>query len=352
MARPACSSLLLRDKAAADGLIGGLSVPRTSAKSRLSEADWRRFEEAVHRFAKTLDPSSEVLFDHRVPDRETGEPRQCDVWINAKYGGHWPFTIYISCKDRRKSKRKIGGPDIDTLHAEVLARQASMGVIYTNTGFAAPAIKKAKKLNISCCRLYQREPADIPEAVWIAMYVCRPGIILKVLEKPSEWPLRAWRDVFDRPADDEESGRTVMDVMREDFLKMEQEVFDAVKTKGGPPDAWRNEYVVAEDSWDGAFAFAVYGHWKIYKAQVEGILLDGSYSFGTDTGFKGTVEGPYIDTHSSHPGEHWTETTADEMRGQSNSLGMVVYCEGFEEDLRVGVGDSEVPDPAPSGPAR
>lgn len=321
-----------------------------SVRGRLGEAQWRKFEEAVLRFAKTLDPSSEVLFDHRVPDRHTGTPRQCDVWINAKYGGHWPFSIYVSCKDRRKSQRKLGEPDIDNFHAEVLARQATMGVIYTSTGFAEPAVRKAKKLSISCCRLYQREPADIPEAVWIAQYVCRPGIVVRVTQKPSKWPLRRWRDVFDLPAEDNEPGRSVMDVMREDFLKTQQQVFDAVKTRGAPPDAWKSEYVVAANGWEGALTFVVCGHWKIYRAQLEGILLDGSYNFGSDYGFKGSVEGPYIDLQSAHPGEHWTETTADEMAAQPNRLALVLYCEDFEDSLRAGLGDLDVSDPDPPAP--
>jgi hypothetical protein len=60
------------------------------------------FEKAVHVFANTLDSKAEVLFDHKVPDRDTGTPRQCDVWINAKFGGHWPLSILVSCKDQKK----------------------------------------------------------------------------------------------------------------------------------------------------------------------------------------------------------------------------------------------------------
>ena len=55
----------------------------------------RDFEEAVYAFANTL--KAEVLFDHQIPDRDTGELRQCDVWINAKFGEHWPLSILVSC---------------------------------------------------------------------------------------------------------------------------------------------------------------------------------------------------------------------------------------------------------------
>ena len=59
----------------------------------------RTFEEAVLRFAKAINPDAKVLFDHRVPDVVSKPPCQCDVWIETLVGGHWPITIYVSCKD-------------------------------------------------------------------------------------------------------------------------------------------------------------------------------------------------------------------------------------------------------------
>ncbi len=318
---------------------------KRSTGQRMGKAEWRRFEEAVLRFAKTLDPSSEVLFDHSVPDRETGVPRQCDVWINARFGGHWPLSIYVSCKDRRKSQRKLGSPDIDNFYAETIARQASMGVIYTNTGFAKPALEKAAKLHISCCRLYQRESADIPAAVWIAQYVCRPGIMVEVTEKPTEWPHTKWNDIFDIRLDNEPGNASVMDVIGTDFLASEQVVYDAVKKKGAPPDDWQSQYTVAEVGWKGSLVFTVYGHWKVYKAQTEGHLLDGSYVLGENGGFQGRIEGPSIDMQSAHPGPHWVETAPEEMRSQTSRLGMVFYATDFEQSIRRSIGEKTVPNP-------
>lgn len=53
--------------------VGSPEMPK--GKQRLG----RKFEEAVYTFARTLDASAEVFFDHKVPDRDTGELRQCDV---------------------------------------------------------------------------------------------------------------------------------------------------------------------------------------------------------------------------------------------------------------------------------
>jgi hypothetical protein len=86
----------------------------------------REFEEAVYTFAKALDPTAEILFDHSVLDRDTGKPRQCDVWINAKFGGHWPISILVSCKDHN---RKLHVGDIGAFCDEVRSTGASTGVI-------------------------------------------------------------------------------------------------------------------------------------------------------------------------------------------------------------------------------
>jgi predicted helicase len=119
------------------------------------------FEEAVYHFAQKLDPSAEVLFNHSVPDRDTGEPRQCDVWINAKFGGHWPLAILVSCKDH---KRKLHSGDIGTFRDEVRSTGASTGIIYSRADFTEPGLRKAQANGFPCCRIYQREPADIPES--------------------------------------------------------------------------------------------------------------------------------------------------------------------------------------------
>ena len=57
-----------------------------------------QFEKDVWAFVKALDPSATVLFNHKVQDINTKTPRQVDAWINAKYGGHIPVAILVSCK--------------------------------------------------------------------------------------------------------------------------------------------------------------------------------------------------------------------------------------------------------------
>jgi hypothetical protein len=135
------------------------------------------FEEAVFRFAKTLDLQAEILFNQSIRDRDTGEPRQCDVWINAKLGGHWPLSILISCKDH---KRKLHSGDIGTFRDEVRSTGASTGVIYNRTGFSKPALRKAQASGYPCCRIYQNEPADIPSSICFDQFACHPQIRLAI----------------------------------------------------------------------------------------------------------------------------------------------------------------------------
>lgn len=301
----------------------------------------RRFEEAVFRFAQALDPTAEVLFDHKVPDRDTGKPRQCDAWINAKYGGHWPLAIYVSCKDRSKSKRNLDQGDVDAFMGEVRARGATMGVLYTNTGFTGPAIDKARLNHVPCCRLYVNEPADIPQALWIKQFVCKPSVALSVSEKPRQWPLVTWSDVFGIEIETDTTKRTVLEAVVGDFLVSEQNAVVAVKQRGGLPKDWANPCELGNEGWRGRLAFTISGHWKAYVACIAGTLLAGSYSFN-DGRFRGSVEGPWIDTQGVHPGPHWQETDPSGVASEANPMVLVLYHADVASALRSAFGHSTV----------
>ena len=151
------------------------------------------FEKAVYAFVNTLDPKAEVLFDHKVPDRDTGTPRQCDVWINANFGGHWPLSILVSCKDHKK---KLNISDIGTFKDEIHSTGASTGVIYSKSGFTKPAIEKAKSSGIACCRLYENEPADIPDLFTFESYAFTPQVKLALESNVENTMIKTWGDIF------------------------------------------------------------------------------------------------------------------------------------------------------------
>jgi len=130
----------------------------------------KQFEKAVYAFVKALSPNSQVFFDHKVPDRDTGTFRQVDAWIETNYGGHIPLTILISCKDYI---RKLDISHIGTFINEIHSTSASTGVIYSSSGFSENALKKAETNGVNCCQLFTGKIAPLPPKLIFHSYVCK-----------------------------------------------------------------------------------------------------------------------------------------------------------------------------------
>ena len=125
----------------------------------MPDPKWKEFEKAVARFVGALDPKAKVNHDVKLPDFHTSKPRQRDVWIEAKVCNHFPINVLISCK---RLKRKLNQKDIDAFNGELASSEARLGVLYSYSGFTVNAIEKAKRLGISCCRLFENKSPDIP----------------------------------------------------------------------------------------------------------------------------------------------------------------------------------------------
>ncbi len=297
----------------------------------------REFEEAVYTFAKVLDPSAEVLFNHSVPDRDTGNPRQCDVWISAKFGGHWPLSVLVSCKDRKKSGRKLHSGDIGTFRDEVRSTGASTGVIYCNVGFTKPAIEKAKANGIACCRLYQNEPADIPDSIWFEHFACNTSVMLILETDVRDSKFETWNDLFDIEIESDDGSASVIDIISTAFADGENKAILEVKeTVSFPPD-WRTDLAFKVDAIDEELQIQVWGRCKRYRARLEATLLDGSYCL-SDESFRGSQTGPSIDVKSAHPGESWTEITDKDFVPPSNRIVAFLSGGDVETALREGYG--------------
>ena len=162
--------------------------------------DWENFEAAVARFVKALDPRASVRHNVHLPDRDTGMPRQRDVWVEALVAGMFPVAVLISCK---RWKRKLSEQDIDAFVGELASSGARIGVLFSLAGFTAPAIAKAKAHSISCCRLYHNQPADIPESLYLSVYCCatsfRVGLNSEALPALGD---ATFGEIFDLPAPD------------------------------------------------------------------------------------------------------------------------------------------------------
>lgn len=288
------------------------------------------FEEAVFRFAKTLDPHAQVLFNHSVPDRDTGEPRQCDVWINAKFGGHWPLSILVSCKDH---KRKLHSGDIGTFRDEIRSTGASTGVIYSRTGFTKPALRKAQASGFPCCRLYQHEPADIPGSFYFEQFACSSQIGLNFIEMFPDDTSVTWDDIFSI----KHREGTVLDLICKVVDDTERNAIDQIKTTASFPADWAMDIQLSDNDSSASIKIRVIGHWKKYKARLEATLLDGSYCL-TDKSFQGTQFGPWIDTQSTHPGDAWTEIKDADFSMPANRMIAILYKGDVKDALQKQLG--------------
>ncbi|MFA5923837.1 MAG: hypothetical protein WC856_21515 [Methylococcaceae bacterium] len=74
-------------------------MPNKIDKNMKSECPkWKEFELAVASFLSALDPNAMVTHDAILPDEDTGEPRQRDIWIETQVCHHFNIKILVSCK--------------------------------------------------------------------------------------------------------------------------------------------------------------------------------------------------------------------------------------------------------------
>lgn len=289
-------------------------------KSRLG----KEFEEAVFRFAIRLDPHSKVFFDHSVPDRDTGEYRQCDVWIEAKYGSHWPINILVSCKDH---KRKLHVGDIGSFLDEIRSTGANLGVIYSRNGFSGHALEKARVNGLICCRLYQHQPADVPDVIFLNLYLCSSLVRLNVIVDANDGFVNTWDDLFSCPYKDE----TILDVICNEIESAVGESVNNIKTTVSFPSDWSREIQISHSNL--RLRIQIFGLWKKYKAKMDAILLNGSYCLKNEL-FQGSQFGPSIDTQGTYPGDGWEEVDSNITSLPSPKIITAIYDKEFHELLK------------------
>jgi hypothetical protein len=269
----------------------------------LTTPKWKEFENAVAKFVAALDPKAIVTFDVRLPDVHTSKPRQRDVWVEAKVCNHFPVTVLISCKRLRK---KIDQQNIDAFNGELLSSGARLGVLYSYSGFTPNAVEKAKKLGISCCRLYVNEPSDIPDKlIFVESYCCTPRMSISVIAPfEKQWNLKIWNDLFSLQFEDEGSPILFIDAIVRSYFKGEEEAVSKVKETFFPSNWARILECIEEKPIKKMIGIIIRGFWNVYEGRLEAHLLNGSYNFLNDE-FLGSLSTPSIDTQSSHPGPGW-----------------------------------------------
>jgi len=267
----------------------------------------KHFEEAVYRFARSLDPSAEALFNHGIRDRDTGKLRQCDAWINTSFGQHWPLSILVSCKDRRKSGRRLDTGDIGAFCDELRSTGATVGVIYTNTGFTGPALDKARANGITCCRLYQHEPADVPTVLCFEQFAVGQSIAVVLQNDLRQSGLKTWNDLFALHPAQCQPDATVLDIICDAFRSAEGKVVKEACEAGTFPRNFETRISVRLEAIHAHVVIPLLCRWTRYRARLQAHLVDGSWCVSTGS-FRGTIGAPPISMKDAHPGQGgWVE---------------------------------------------
>lgn len=272
----------------------------------------KAFELAVLAFVKKLAPDAKVCFDHKVKDRDTGSLRQVDVWIETRIANHYPLSIFVSCKDH---KRKLDISDIGTFINEVRSTGASTGVIYSKSGFTKPAIHKAKTNGLSCCRLYEHQPADCPEVILFNHYVCKPTLQPRYVDSSEVKGVSTWGDLLDlRTLCD----RRVYDEFLEDYwAASKRHISEGFSSKLPRGFSAKAMYRLLGG---GHVTMILEVHFRYFRGKLSAHIVEGSYCL--DEGrFHGKQAGPVVDTQSIHPGPGWEEIPwTDDLPSQTSIM--------------------------------
>jgi hypothetical protein len=222
------------------------------------------------------------------------------VWIEARICQHFPVRLLVSCK---RWKRKLHQTDIDHFEGERQSSGAHVGVLYSQSGFSGPAIEKARVLGISCCRLYQDEPPELPKRLVFHSYCCTSQVFFEVLEVSSE-SVRTFRDLFHYRLHEGEQSQRLIDVLKEVFCSHEAESLAQVTPGKLFPSDWAVQLDMNSEDKGFQARLRLGEHWKIWRGKLEAHLLHGSYNFSTDE-YVGNQSGPRIDMQGPNPGPGW-----------------------------------------------
>ncbi len=238
-----------------------------------------------------------------------------------------PVKILVSCKCY---KRTLNQQDIDHFNGEFSSSGANKAVLYSSSGFNELAIKKARKLDISCMSLFQYEQAGIPDSLaFFDSYLCCPAFYIEL--DGTEGGLALWDDVLDEAADgfsDESLAQRMARTARDDHKL----ALDRYTRSSRRLEDWCNRCTWQSErnpSHRMRFSFGV--RWVFYKATLEGHLVSGSYSF-TDEQFVVSVSTPAIDTLGGEPGPGW-ERVAERPHRSGNQIVLMMDLPDIESLL-------------------
>jgi hypothetical protein len=290
--------------------------------------NWEAFEVAVAAFLQALEPDANVTQNIHLPDKDTGTPRQRDVWIETTYGGHLPILILVSCK---RETTKLDQQDMDAFVGELRSSGAHLGVLYSYSGYTKTALKKARVLGICCCSLYENEPPDVPDVLTFSA-LCFAERCRLTLRGNANSSISTMNELFDRRISQSDH-RSVMEVLIERHDTNRREMLTQVGTLKPYPSIWYSRVEVRLEDGQIPVTIELEGSWNVYEAKNESWLVNGSYSF-INRDFKGSVTTPAIDRLGSHPGPGWERVETDTVPVRRNVLSILLYGPDVAAHLR------------------
>lgn len=275
--------------------------------TRKEDPVWRKFEKAVATFLQALDPNAKIVDDVSIPDKDTGTPRQRDVWIDSSIAG-FNVQIYVSCKDY---KRKINQQDMDAVIGELASSGANKGVIFAKNGFGEDAKKKAKANGIDCCVLLGNDSSiELPNELDFNFYARRGRVTFSF-----GTPDRDRQMAFIGSKDLGRRSRVVA-VLSKEYSRL-------VRQSCASNFADTKSVIAIKSSLDSQTVSVKLHHsWEYYVAKLRNKLFEGSYNFNQQQ-FRGTVTSPAFDATGPDLGDQWTKLAV----APENPAGITIQIE-------------------------
>lgn len=283
----------------------------------------REFERAVYEFVRTIGPNATVYFDHKVPDCNTGTPRQVDVWVEAKVMNHFPQTFAISCKDH---KRPLNISHIGTFLEEVRSTGASSGIIYSRSGFSKNALKKARANGVSCCLLLQNDSPPIPECLFVRSFLAQPQAGIDVRQRTGVFEsIATWGDLFALRVDTKGKTTTALELIEEGYASLETELLDGARGGDLNPPSGSSECTICQDGdSESRLTVRLQIFWRYYSGRLEAQFMNGSYCFDNKH-FAGTQFGPTIVLKGDSPGPGWEPVNNIDLKNVKRGMLAILY---------------------------
>ena len=234
---------------------------------------------------------------------------------------------------RASTSAKLDEQDIDAFVGELRSSGAHKGVLYSLSGYTEPAIAKAKKLAISCCRLYRNQPPDLPDALVFRSYCSKPAARIGLVGglNPAS-SLKTWNDLFGLEPDGPSGKLSVLDILAESYHKGETLACQSITSDNLFPRDWQSQIDIRDpEKPENSVTVLVEGIWRIYQGELSAHLLRGSYSI-IDQEFLGQQSGPCIDLWGP-PGAHWTLLEERPQWTGSSILNCILRRGKFKEAL-------------------